>query len=1591
MVVSLTAKQQALQLLNEANDRQFNETHLSFGIPQPYNGEIDRNTSVVVSPVPGASTLFEPVTLYYNRLDLGVMFASVAGGVSLTYDVEYVETHQLLRDINEKFSINLTQEDILNEALNVAPGFPKRQTIRAHINSLGYIGEFQLDLVRPPAIVVVTQPDDDGYMQGWDPDGAGSAVDGRFVFSYDEDGGSRSGEIMVSVRARPASATTAPVSTTITSEAGPPAAGEDLFSFNVDPNAGDWFVDVGVRMGDFPVGSRIEDLYDVRLQFFHSHPDAGTLDYQLEYVGGVYRFRDVVNNHIVPASYTAGAHLVSAMISMKELAATAGWEAAFPEIPLTPFGVPYYDYEVFDGWQGFRITATGRDEPNGQQYIGADVAASAMAQIAPVVPNPWLTPVTAPISNTFTEGFTLLGNWFITNTWAKDPGGQSMRSAAIGHNGSTTMYCDLVDGTGFGLKFDYKTSTEANFDYLRLKVNGVQVWSASGEGLSTYVGPVLGPGPQHIEWIYTKDGSSVQGSDACWVDNIEFWVPPPPAVILPMNRGMLVSHPGGSMVATDMAHQLLLEHVNEPALSLSSWAVLENNGPNEIVAIDGFSASMQVHYSWNGNLDWIKQTFTTHKLVSNSAAWFKGSLYFNGQLRSDNTYGVYRLDRTGTGASAVFSLTKVLGLTDVTGSNMVLASNDQHLCVFEDSGKLYSTTNGTGWKLETIKHPATETNFTMFKVAMTFVGNKLVGMGKHGSFLAPPIICFAGVPGSGSYTYTAIDPWGDNRSWNYTDARMLNVDGALILALSGPTGNTAKILRSTNVGQTWTMLNEDFGIYPVSLADDGVNVFLTGYKEKVGAAYKWQAYSADRGLSFQYDLDSGGFMGSNQDDYTYSTGIKDPNVYTYYLYLMSNLNSGSANYNDLTLGYGRIDARTGENVVLSKFLIGTDQTPGVYVTDNATIATDGKRVFGTFTTTTSYPTSAVHVWTLTDGAMVQTKRWKRTVTDNDVAYRQVAVDPTNDIQWVIEYRQMPASPFTISYALVALRWNTQLQDFVVLGEAIIPNNTKYCCVHNGYLIAYDQSATALRAYQWNGSTVALVATSAAIAGYGSLDGNNPTPVSSDGTHIFLRTGSNTNRDTRFTFSGTTFTEVWRLSAATLSNRHAVSAGDVYARLAVDGSDDGYLNVKRVVGNVETQISTTLRATELMGLAYDPVNKLLLAPTYGGTNTSSAQKSGFSGVYKIKDDNTVQTLSSFLLEEVTPSANNDCRSALWVVPPVKDYAKMRYASMSCFDTTSPYVNLRAWVNDKPLSIDAQPASVGRGGAWAPQGTYYAHPMDAFPYVQIYRVDPGSLMKLANPTGGGNVDIGWSAAFNKDATHLALGHQGNGTTYPYVTIYKRTGDAFARLTGLLDSSTGSLKRVTSISYSADGSLMAAASNIDQGLAWYTVVGDTYTKQALGVTLPTGTGAVCAFSPDGKLLAYMHGGLAAAAPLSVYSVTGTTLAQVFTNTTDNFGNACMFSPDGAYLAAAFSSQLRVYSVVGTTLTLVHSETFTSPGNLSPYFTDTHLMVGVEKFGGAYPSTIRAYTLGTWAYDSTKSLTVGVNDQQLAIRGANGVAALR
>jgi len=111
--------------------------------------------------------------------------------------------------------------------------------------------------------------------------------------------------------------------------------------------------------------------------------------------------------------------------------------------------------------------------------------------------------------------------WYIVTDEVYD-GTYSLRSGAIGDGQQSVLQIEMFVVADGNVSFARKVSSENYYDFLEFVVDGVVVYSLSGEeAWEEYSHPVVA-GQHTFIWRYRKDVNTVGGLDAAWIDNITF-------------------------------------------------------------------------------------------------------------------------------------------------------------------------------------------------------------------------------------------------------------------------------------------------------------------------------------------------------------------------------------------------------------------------------------------------------------------------------------------------------------------------------------------------------------------------------------------------------------------------------------------------------------------------------------------------------------------------------------------------------------------------------------------------------------------------------------------------------------------------------------------------------------------------------------------------------------------------------------------------------------------------------------------------------------------------------------------------------------
>ena len=158
----------------------------------------------------------------------------------------------------------------------------------------------------------------------------------------------------------------------------------------------------------------------------------------------------------------------------------------------------------------------GCDSSNGLDCSLTVLGHSEVAAIYADVPTNLAEAVDAPTLAFLSTGS---NNWQI-DTKQSFVGVASARSGSISDNQQSALHTSI---TGAGtLSFNWKVSSEQNYDYLRLFIDNVMYLEISGEVGWTEVNIPLSAGSYQLRFEYKKDSSISSAQDAGWVDNIRW-------------------------------------------------------------------------------------------------------------------------------------------------------------------------------------------------------------------------------------------------------------------------------------------------------------------------------------------------------------------------------------------------------------------------------------------------------------------------------------------------------------------------------------------------------------------------------------------------------------------------------------------------------------------------------------------------------------------------------------------------------------------------------------------------------------------------------------------------------------------------------------------------------------------------------------------------------------------------------------------------------------------------------------------------------------------------------------------------------------
>ena len=122
------------------------------------------------------------------------------------------------------------------------------------------------------------------------------------------------------------------------------------------------------------------------------------------------------------------------------------------------------------------------------------------------------------LSSAYVKGQNDRALWVVTDERSSE-GSFSLRAPVINSDETASVEVELDFQAG-NVSFDYRVSSEVDFDFFRFFIDGVEQLERSGEVDWTNVSFPLTAGVHRLRWTYSKDLNTSDGEDTAWIDNL---------------------------------------------------------------------------------------------------------------------------------------------------------------------------------------------------------------------------------------------------------------------------------------------------------------------------------------------------------------------------------------------------------------------------------------------------------------------------------------------------------------------------------------------------------------------------------------------------------------------------------------------------------------------------------------------------------------------------------------------------------------------------------------------------------------------------------------------------------------------------------------------------------------------------------------------------------------------------------------------------------------------------------------------------------------------------------------------------------------
>lgn len=143
-----SGKEVLVDLINDTNGTAFTAAQLTFGTPSATPNGSAKNTMITVEPAAEAGFTWEdPKTIYYDRLDLAVLFGDATPQIEEDTGAPFTSTLDLIPALNALKDINIVEDDIVDEEVSTEASYPAGVVVKAAADSLVYFGQISTEVI----------------------------------------------------------------------------------------------------------------------------------------------------------------------------------------------------------------------------------------------------------------------------------------------------------------------------------------------------------------------------------------------------------------------------------------------------------------------------------------------------------------------------------------------------------------------------------------------------------------------------------------------------------------------------------------------------------------------------------------------------------------------------------------------------------------------------------------------------------------------------------------------------------------------------------------------------------------------------------------------------------------------------------------------------------------------------------------------------------------------------------------------------------------------------------------------------------------------------------------------------------------------------------------------------------------------------------------------------------------------------------------------------------------------------------------------------------------------------------------------------